>query len=164
MKEAMQQVKDDLGADAVILHTKKYREGGILGFNAKEVVEVTAAIEDTPEPPKKKAGKPSKKASRIDVSSEPEALPIPPVTTAQRSQGLRTYGQYGRIPGRRRRKNGKPHKRVLMRWCKASHKAIRRQPSRSKMRQGARRLQPRPAVKMACRRRQDCRRQETQRR
>ena len=95
MKEAMQQVKDDLGADAVILHTKKYREGGILGFNAKEVVEVTAAIEDTPEPPKKKAGKPSKKASRIDVSSEPEALPIPPVTTAQRSQGLRTYGQYG---------------------------------------------------------------------
>ena len=28
MKEAMQQVKDELGRDAVILHTKKYREGG----------------------------------------------------------------------------------------------------------------------------------------
>ncbi len=94
MKEAMQQVKDDLGADAVILHTKKYREGGILGFNAKEVVEVTAAIEDTPEPPKKKmpAKKPAKPASRIDVVSEPESSVVPPVTTAQRSQGLRTYG------------------------------------------------------------------------
>ena len=90
----MQQVKDDLGADAVILHTKKYREGGILGFNAKEVVEVTAAIEDTPEPPKKKmpAKKPAKPASRIDVVSEPESSVVPPVTTAQRSQGLRTYG------------------------------------------------------------------------
>lgn len=95
MKEAMQLVKADLGADAVILHTKKYREGGILGFNAKEVVEVTAAIEGTPEPPKKKTpakAKPVKPASRIDVVSEPEAPVLPPLTTAQRSQGLRTYG------------------------------------------------------------------------
>ncbi|MBP3780579.1 MAG: flagellar biosynthesis protein FlhF [Selenomonas sp.] len=46
MKEAMEQVKDELGSDAVILHTKKYREGGIMGYNAKEVVEVTAAIEE----------------------------------------------------------------------------------------------------------------------
>ena len=95
MKEAMQLVKADLGADAVILHTKKYREGGILGFNAKEVVEVTAAIEDTPEPPKKKTpakSKPTKPANRIDVVSEPESPVLPPLTTAQRSQGLRTYG------------------------------------------------------------------------
>ena len=91
MKEAMQQVKADLGADAVILHTKKYREGGILGFNAKEVVEVTAAIEDAPEPPKKKA---APKKSRIDVVSAPASTEIPPVTTAQRSQGLRAYGSY----------------------------------------------------------------------
>ena len=97
MKEAMQQVKADLGADAVILHTKKYREGGIFGFNAKEVVEVTAAIEDTPEPPKKKEkkapAKSARSASRIDVVSEPESPVVPPLATAQRSQGLRTYGQ-----------------------------------------------------------------------
>jgi len=94
MKEAMQQVKAELGADAVILHTKKYREGGILGFNAREVVEVTAAIEDTPEPPKKK--EPQKRAaakrkSRIDVVSEPESDEIPPVTTARQSRGIHTY-------------------------------------------------------------------------
>ena len=49
MKEAMEQVKEELGRDAVILHTKKYREGGFMGYNGKEVVEVTAAIEDTPD-------------------------------------------------------------------------------------------------------------------
>ena len=95
MKEAMQQVKAELGADAVILHTKKYREGGILGFNAREVVEVTAAIEDTPEPPKKKEPakrKPAaKRKSRIDVVSEPESDEIPPVTTARQSRGIHTY-------------------------------------------------------------------------
>ena len=55
MKECMAQVKDAMGPDAVILHTKKYREGGFLGYGSSEVVEVTAAIEDQPEnvkPPK----------------------------------------------------------------------------------------------------------------
>lgn len=46
MKEAMEQVKNELGRDAVILHTKKYHEGGFMGYNGKEVVEVTAAIEE----------------------------------------------------------------------------------------------------------------------
>ena len=46
MKEAMEQVKDELGRDAVILHTKKYHEGGFMGYKGKEVVEVTAAIEE----------------------------------------------------------------------------------------------------------------------
>lgn len=46
MKEAMEQVKEELGRDAVILHTKKYREGGFMGYKGKEVVEVTAAIEE----------------------------------------------------------------------------------------------------------------------
>lgn len=48
MKEAMEEVKNELGRDAVILHTKKYREGGFLGYHSKDVVEVTAAIEDAP--------------------------------------------------------------------------------------------------------------------
>ena len=40
-------VKEELGSDAVILHTKRYKKkSGILGLKSKEVVEVTAAIED----------------------------------------------------------------------------------------------------------------------
>ena len=48
LKEAMANVKSELGVDAVILHTSKIKKGGILGFHAKEIVEVIAAIEDEP--------------------------------------------------------------------------------------------------------------------
>lgn len=64
MKEAMQQVKDELGRDAVILHTKKYREGGFLGYHSKEVVEVTAAIEDAEVKKNKKTLKVSQAVSK----------------------------------------------------------------------------------------------------
>ncbi|MEN6413174.1 MAG: flagellar biosynthesis protein FlhF [Veillonellales bacterium] len=47
MQDAMTQVKSDLGRDAVILHTRRLRKGGFLGFFSKEMVEVMAAI-DTP--------------------------------------------------------------------------------------------------------------------
>lgn len=39
-------VKDELGMDAVILHTKKYKKGGFLGYKRKAYVEVTAAVEE----------------------------------------------------------------------------------------------------------------------
>jgi len=45
MQDAVAQVKGDLGRDAVILHTRRFKKGGILGFFAKEMVEVMAAIE-----------------------------------------------------------------------------------------------------------------------
>ena len=45
LKEAMANVKAELGVDAVILHTSKTKKGGILGFHSKEVVEVIAAVE-----------------------------------------------------------------------------------------------------------------------
>ena len=55
MKDAMAQVKEELGDDAVILHTKKIKKGGILGYGAKEIFEVTAALDEvTRRPPKKR--------------------------------------------------------------------------------------------------------------
>ena len=48
LKEAMANVKSELGVDAVILHTNKIKKGGILGFHTKEIVEVIAAVEDEP--------------------------------------------------------------------------------------------------------------------
>ena len=41
----MAQVKNVLGRDAIILHTRTFRKGGILGFFTKEKVEVMAAID-----------------------------------------------------------------------------------------------------------------------
>jgi len=43
MPEALAMVKRDLGRDAVILHTRTFRKGGLFGIGGKKVVEVTAA-------------------------------------------------------------------------------------------------------------------------
>lgn len=51
LKAAMEMVKEELGSDAVILHTKRYKKkSGILGLKSKAVVEVTAAVEDNEAP------------------------------------------------------------------------------------------------------------------
>jgi len=47
IQNAMAQVKNVLGRDAIILHTRTFRKGGFMGFFAKDKVEVMAAI-DTP--------------------------------------------------------------------------------------------------------------------
>lgn len=46
MAKALAEVKKDLGSDAVILHTRSYKVGGVMGVGAKAMVEITAA--DTP--------------------------------------------------------------------------------------------------------------------
>jgi len=52
MAEALRQIKAELGPDAMILSTKKEKQGGILGFFSKQVVKVTAAIDPhRPAPP-----------------------------------------------------------------------------------------------------------------
>lgn len=48
MAEALTQVKKDLGKDAVILHTRAVKTGGLFGFRAKTIIEITAADEPVP--------------------------------------------------------------------------------------------------------------------
>lgn len=48
MHEAMEKIKAELGNDAVILHTRYFKEGGFLGLFRKNYVEVTAAVENNP--------------------------------------------------------------------------------------------------------------------
>ncbi|WYP24948.1 flagellar biosynthesis protein FlhF [Alkalihalobacillus sp. FSL W8-0930] len=45
MPEALQQIKSELGSEAVILHTKEISTGGWFGFFAKKKLEVTAAVD-----------------------------------------------------------------------------------------------------------------------
>ncbi|HRW51548.1 MAG TPA: flagellar biosynthesis protein FlhF [Phycisphaerae bacterium] len=42
MSEALAKVKKELGADAVILHTRTVNRGGVLGVGARPIVEITA--------------------------------------------------------------------------------------------------------------------------
>ena len=44
LKECLQQVRTELGPDAVILETRKFRKGGVLGLGAKDAVCIVAAI------------------------------------------------------------------------------------------------------------------------
>jgi len=46
LKEALQQIKDELGEDAYIVNTREFKEGGVLGAFKDSMVEVTAAIEE----------------------------------------------------------------------------------------------------------------------
>ena len=46
ISEAIPMIKRDLGADALILNTKKVKTGGFLGFFQKEQLEVIAAVEN----------------------------------------------------------------------------------------------------------------------
>ena len=43
MADALAEVKRNLGQHAVVLHTRSYKRGGLLGLGAKTVIEVTAA-------------------------------------------------------------------------------------------------------------------------
>lgn len=107
MKEAMEQVKRELGIDAVILHTKKYHEGGLFGYHSKEVVEVTAAIEDEDE--KKEKARQSLASSALKADSQKSKLDIklPPLNNpiAPPSSVLSKYKTSGTDEGLRLAEN-----------------------------------------------------------
>lgn len=46
MNEALTRIRYELGKDAVIVSQRKIRKGGLLGFFAKKILEVTAAVEN----------------------------------------------------------------------------------------------------------------------
>ena len=73
LKEAMANVKAELGADAVILHTNKIKKGGILGFHSKEIIEVIAAVEDEAVVPAKRENA-SREAAAMDTRAASEAV------------------------------------------------------------------------------------------
>ena len=55
LAEALAEVKADMGSDAVIVQTRRLRQGGILGMLATEIVEVTAAVDPAPTQPAKRS-------------------------------------------------------------------------------------------------------------
>ena len=74
MREAVAQMKQELGENAVILHTKKYKDGGFLGVGSREMIELTAAIEDE---------KPVKKELKTEKIETPTVKVRPPTVVSQ---------------------------------------------------------------------------------
>ena len=62
MHEVLAMVKKDLGRDAVILHTRTLRKGGLLGFGGKSLIEVTAATGVNVLPARRRMNEPADKA------------------------------------------------------------------------------------------------------
>jgi flagellar biosynthesis protein FlhF len=58
MAEALAAVKRDLGRNAVILHTRAFKRGGIFGIGARQIVEVTAGLGDGVSGGRKRRGLP----------------------------------------------------------------------------------------------------------
>lgn len=83
MQDAMAMIKNELGRDAVILHTRKLKKGGIFGFFSKELIEVVAAVEEQKPREVKKNARPNKTPTNfvplIPVSpvNKPAVISVP---------------------------------------------------------------------------------------
>lgn len=79
VSEALPLIKRDLGADALILNTKKVKVGGFIGFFQKEKLEVTAAVEAQPKKKKAVTKEPQEAAAvqqaAVAVQPDPVAAP-----------------------------------------------------------------------------------------
>ncbi|HYH03413.1 MAG TPA: hypothetical protein VEC37_09950, partial [Bacillota bacterium] len=78
LQEAIARVKADLGRNAIILHTKQFKEGGFFGFFAQRRFEVIAAIDENPTPVIVKTDSAPVLKPQDPVSIHPDNLPAPP--------------------------------------------------------------------------------------
>ena len=77
MAEALAQVKQAFGGDAVILNTRTVNRGGVLGVGGREHVEITAARDMSDLPPAVQRGRLRKRLGRA-VEAEGAAVPVSP--------------------------------------------------------------------------------------
>lgn len=87
MPAALAMVKRKLGPGAVILHTRTYRRGGVLGFGARQFVEITAGVGPTVGHP----GSPARLAPRPPHPARPVPASSAVVTPAAGDLIRRTY-------------------------------------------------------------------------
>jgi flagellar biosynthesis protein FlhF len=74
MQKALEEVKKDLGKDAVILHTKTHKRNGLFGLWGKEMVEITASCDINVIEPIKKTPNP-RVLEKYNVPKEAPAVP-----------------------------------------------------------------------------------------
>jgi flagellar biosynthesis protein FlhF len=80
MREALEQVKRELGEDALVLDTKRVRSKGFLGFGARSLVEVRVAGDAGPSEAKANEGRAARSNSMLDLV---DASPAAPARAAQ---------------------------------------------------------------------------------
>ncbi len=82
MAQALAEVKKDLGRDAVILHTRTLRVGGVLGVGTKAIIEITASDADPSDLGVKPRPRP-----RVPTTRLPATIPAPmPASVLDRAE------------------------------------------------------------------------------
>ncbi|HEX7714112.1 MAG TPA: flagellar biosynthesis protein FlhF [Bacillota bacterium] len=112
IQEAISRVKNDLGRNAIILHTKPFKEGGFFGLFAKRRFEVIAAVdENNPDNQKKKVGERTESMQRTAASVSTNLnqggasgftqfnIPGSATDLSMTQPGMNTQGQYGMVQG-----------------------------------------------------------------
>lgn len=75
MAEALAEVKKDLGKDAVILHARTFKVGGVMGVGARTVVEITASSDQRAPGPRPRAGSAPRPVAAPSLATSAAAIP-----------------------------------------------------------------------------------------
>ncbi len=93
MREALEQVKRELGEEALVLDTKRVRAGGFLGLGAREQIEVRVAADTATKSGKKqeekRATRHGHRASLLNLTDDAPAMPARAERTGIESDGPR---------------------------------------------------------------------------
>lgn len=97
-REALEQIKMDLGEDAFVLETKQVRSGGFLGVGAKMEVEISAtpSLAGAPAAEKKTGGAAFSKNSILNLTDDAPAMPqaaAPKIETVELMNALKNRAE-----------------------------------------------------------------------
>ena len=90
LQEALSRVKKDFGSEAVILHTKKFKTGGIFGIFGRERTEVTAGVDINVDRPQRKE-QPAAQIPQLSRQEPNRILSRQPATGQAELEVLNTY-------------------------------------------------------------------------
>ncbi|MCC6322269.1 MAG: flagellar biosynthesis protein FlhF [Phycisphaerales bacterium] len=96
MADALAAVKSQLGADAVILHTRTVKSGGILGLWRRSIVEVTAS--DEAPSPRRRTAEPANRPLSPDHARESGIDPTPTANPSARAAAVQAYARQAPTP------------------------------------------------------------------
>lgn len=88
MRDALEQVKSELGEDALVLGSKSLKRRGFLGFGAREMVEVRVSTEFAPTHNNEKPTVKSRKPTFTSLSLNPESTPATTPTREPRNNAV----------------------------------------------------------------------------
>ncbi|MGH9901466.1 MAG: hypothetical protein ACRD68_06585 [Pyrinomonadaceae bacterium] len=103
MREALEQIRQELGEEALVVDSRRVRAGGFLGVGAKEIFEVSVAAEPSPAAGAERAEAPKARSksgyTSLNLSEDAPAVPARPAQSVRPEQPAATPGGSSSILG-----------------------------------------------------------------